>query len=667
MPASKARMLLGQDTNSIVFNAWNRFDPDAFAAVSGTVSGGGFLLLLTPPLADWPSFPDPDKDRVTVYPLPAAQTGGRYLQRLANCVRESDDVLLIEQGRALPVFSTTLGDLEKSRPGDWECRTEDQLAAVRAIEKVALGHRRRPLVITSDRGRGKTSALGIAAAHLLCLGINKIIVTAPRYTVAELVFERVKQLLPEAEFSRGLIVYQNSKIKFIPPDELSLQSPQADLVCVDEAAAIPTALLEKLLRRHARIVFVSTVHGYEGSGRGFAIRFADILSERAPGWKSLQLKTPVRWADNDPLERFVTHALLLDATVSKRPVAADFAAGDCTIERLDRDILAGDKNTLTGLFGLLVQAHYRTSPIDLRHLLDGPNISLYVARDAGEIIATALVAAEGSLDEQISEQIYAGRRRPQGHLLPQTLAVQGGFQQAPGLRYLRILRVAVDARVQRRGLGSALIRAVIADAETNGFDSVGASFSLLPDMLEFWRSSGFQPVLIGMKKNTASAAHSVVVLRGISASGKQLHDIARTRFKQILPHWLSDPLRNLETGIALELLRQAGQLCPLNLNKHERRDLQSFADGQRGYEVNMLPLWKLLCMMLPRVDIVALLSSQECSALIARVMQKRSAVEVAQLAGLDGRAAVTATMRLAIQKIIRHARDNDLWDLNSET
>jgi len=653
MPAAQARTLLGHDTDAVVFNAWSRFDPDAFAAVSGTISGGGFLLLLTPPLDDWPAFSDPDNARVSVYPLPLEQVSGRYLKRLVKQIRESDVLLRIEQGGELPPLKTKNSISATPIPANRECQTVDQLAAVQAIEKVALGHRRRPLVITSDRGRGKTSSLGIAAAHLLKQGLKKLIITAPRYVTAELVFDRVKVLLPEAVFSRGLIVYGDSELVFLPPDELGLQSPQADLICVDEAAAIPASLLEKILRQYARIVFASTVHGYEGSGRGFAIRFKKILDEYTPGWKLLQLKTPIRWSDNDPLESFVSRAMLLDASVSTHQIPADFSVADCIIERLDRDDLAGDERMLSRLFGLLVQAHYRTSPIDLRHLLDGPNISVYVARRAGHIYATALVATEGGLDDDISKQIFAGKRRPQGHLLPQMLIAQGGFSQTGGLRCLRILRIAVDPRVQRRGLGAALLASVSQQAGENGFDYIGASFSLLPGMLGFWRASDFDAVLMGMTKNAASAAHSVVVLKGISDTGKQLNDNARRRFSQILPHWLSDPLSDLDTEISFELLGHCKPPSLPKLTDRDYQDLQSFANGQRGYEVNILSIWKTVSASLFHNGVASVLSERERRVLLAKVIQKRSWLEIADGMGLKGRAEVVSIMRRAIDKMFQ--------------
>ena len=56
---NKATTLLGQQFQAVVFNAHpdNKntiaFDANAFAAVTGTIIGGGYLILLTPDLDQW--------------------------------------------------------------------------------------------------------------------------------------------------------------------------------------------------------------------------------------------------------------------------------------------------------------------------------------------------------------------------------------------------------------------------------------------------------------------------------------------------------------------------------------------------------------------------------------------------------------------------------------
>ena len=330
------------------------------------------------------------------------------------------------------------------------CRTEDQRQAVAAILRAARGRARRPLVIVADRGRGKTAALGIAAGELLGSGMRRILVTAPRLSAVDPLFHHATRRRPEAQAA--------GELRFQAPDALCQAPEPADLLLVDEAAAIPAPLLECLLQAYPRLVFATTIHGYEGTGRGFEVRFRHALERLTPDYRRIALQTPIRWAAADPLEALVARALLLDANPAAD--AGVLAAMPDKVEplRFDRDALVRDEATLSQLFGLLVLAHYQTRPLDLRHLLDGPNLQVHALRQGGHIVATALVASEGGLDQDLAEEIYQGRRRPQGHLLPQTLSAHAGLAVAPTLRWARIVRLAVHPAVQGRGLGRRLLQ-----------------------------------------------------------------------------------------------------------------------------------------------------------------------------------------------------------------
>ncbi len=72
--------------------------------------------------------------------------------------------------------------------------------------------------------------------------------------------------------------------------------PAADLLLVDEAAAIPLYLLNALFSHYHRLVFSSTLHGYEGAGRGFALKFNTVLADKKLLAKQLTLVEPIRWA-----------------------------------------------------------------------------------------------------------------------------------------------------------------------------------------------------------------------------------------------------------------------------------------------------------------------------------------------------------------------------------
>jgi len=105
--------------------------------------------------------------------------------------------------------------------------------------------------------------------------------------------------------------------------------------------------------------------------------------------------------------------------------------------------------------------------------------------------------------------------------------------------------------------------------------------------------------------------------------------------------------------IAFELLCQCKPSSVQKLTDRDYQDLQSFANGQRGYEVNILPVWKVVSASLFRNGVASVLSNLERSVLLTKVIQKRSWSEVADESGLKGRAEVISIMRTAIHKIIQ--------------
>ncbi len=655
LPGARAHRVLGRELDGLVFDAHSGFDPEAFGVAVGALRGGGLLLVLTPPLQDWPRFQDPEHARIAVYPHGPEAVSGRFLARLARVLPAAQGMTLIQQGRALPCPPRPPrpppGSGVAQTQDDDACRTEDQRRAVQAIRRVVRGHRRRPLVLTSDRGRGKSAALGIAAAGLLREGLGRIVVTAPSLETAEPVFRHAARLLPGAHASRGALHGQGGRMVFQAPDALSNTQERADLVLVDEAAAIPTPLLERLLRRHARIVFATTVHGYEGSGRGFALRFQRVLDRLTPQWKAQRLETPIRWAPHDPIEGAVFGALLLAASPAPEGAVAGADLGSCLVQRLDRDALAQDEAALSELFGLLVLAHYRTRPSDLRQLLDGPNVEVWAMRHGGHVAACALVAREGGFDAVIAEAIWAGRRRPRGHLIPQSLATHGGLEQAARLSCARIMRIAVHPALQGRGLGRCLVQAISRHSRQAGMDYLGASFGATQGLLRFWARSGLVPVRVGVTRGAASGSHSVIVLQGLSSRGEALCAEARSRFLVHLPLLLSEPLHDLAPGLAACLLRREAP-PPVALDAQDWRDLVAFGFGLRGYEVSLVPIWRLVCAALADPQASALLDGPALTLVIGKVLQRRAWQVLARELNLPGRAQVLEALRQALRPLI---------------
>lgn len=570
---------LGQTLDFAVVDAFAGFNPNAFGQLSGAIDGGGVLLLLTPPLAQWPDFADPEYASLCVEPYRPEQLRGRYLAHLEHVLRQSAEVLEWQQGRP-PVFPE-LPSVERLATASLPCRSTDQAEAVALILQTAH-HRARPLVLSADRGRGKSAALGIAAAELMQAGKSVIVTAFSRAAIGSLL-ERVQALAPE----------RLEQLSFYRPDELLQAGVEADLLLVDEAATIPTPLLLQLLQRFPRAVFATTLHGYEGNGQGFALRFLHQLRARYPKSVEYRLGTPIRWAAPDPLEQISHRMLLLDVDAGE-PVRAPKNLGFATISQAE---LAVNSEQLRNLFGLLVLAHYRTSPGDLRILLDSPNMRIYQARAGEDLLGCVLLAEEGPLPDALAQAVWAGKRRPRGHLLPQTLIAQEGWQEVAPWRAWRVVRIAVHPAAQQSGIGSRLLQHIEQDALAAGVDYLGASFAASEGLLKFWQGNGFVPLRLGEQRDPVAGSHALLVLKPLTAEVKHWLPAARSWYRRSVLRRLPGGLQDLEAEYLPKLLQGTGNehlggQSPLSAPVWQR--LQGFAQAQRTLESSLLPLIELL-------------------------------------------------------------------------
>jgi len=650
LPASKALAVLGGEHTDVVFDCHEGLDPDVLGAVGGTVRSGGLLILLTPRLTDWPNLVDPGLARLAPHPHGPDAFDGGFIRRLAALLESGNDATVVTQHQPIPALPASIapsdGPAHAAEARD-DCLSDDQRLAVESVLHVVHGHRRRPVVLHADRGRGKSAALGIAAAQLMREGTCRILVTAPRRAAVSALFEQARRILVDADDSGPVLRTGGSSLTFVAPDEL-LRTPQtADLLLIDEAAALPASVLTQLLRRHARIAFATTVHGYEGSGRGFALRFSATLNREAPGWKTITLNTPVRWSTGDPVERLLFRALLLDAQPAPVEAFAGCDRSSCTLERLDRQQLAADEALLGELFGLLVLAHYRTTPGDLRQLLDAPGMEVHVARLNGHVAATMLVMPEGGFDATLAHAIHAGTRRVRGHLLAQSLAAHAGLPEAPVLKGMRVLRIAVHPALRRSGIASGMLEALAKQATGQGIDYLGTSFGAADDLLDFWTSNRFDVVRVGLRREASSGSPALQVLRGLSTAGNALASRAVHRQNLQFPALLGGPLSGLEPALAAALLHPTETGSGSSADPDDLADAVSFAFGQRGADVALPALQRLLpALIATATDSPA---RDERAALIARFMQHRDWKEVAALIHEPGRDRTIERLRTALR------------------
>jgi tRNA(Met) cytidine acetyltransferase len=515
---------------------------------------------------------------------------------------------------------------------------------------VVSGHRRRPLVIASDRGRGKTALLGMAAAELLRQGKSRVLVTAPSVSNIDTLMEHASQLLSDAKRGQHSLIWQQSEIRFVAPDALLADKPAVDLLIVDEAAAIPAQMLEAMLQHYSRVVFASTEHGYEGTGRGFAVRFKKTLDNLTPNWRQIGLTQPVRWAQGDGLEAFSFDALLLDA----EPVNADQLPAESVSQAefamLSKQQLASDETLLREVFGLMVLAHYRTRPSDLQMLLDRDDISLLVLKAQGHVIACAWLMDEAALDDRLAQQVFNGRRRLKGQLLPQTLLAHSGVMNAGRCHYQRIIRIAVHPALQGQGLGSRLLQD-IESYSAGRCDALGTSFALDAALLQFWLNNDYVPVRVGQQADEVSGQRAAILLKALNARAEAVVSQARHGFASAWPYLQLQSHRRLDARLVMQLSRK----LPLSLPHNEDDDLKAlsaFALEMRPFESTEPLLWQWLHQQMA-AGALDKLPAGEQAVLIKKILQGQSFPEVAEALQLEGRKAIIERCRQAVATLIK--------------
>jgi tRNA(Met) cytidine acetyltransferase len=649
----QALIHLGGEQALLIYNAFSGFDPDAFGAISGTLRGGGLLLLLTPPLDRWAEYRDPQSERIAVAncELPIVSP---FFKRLAGILQSDPQVVRLTPEQTGSCVPPAAKCVKIRLPQDQTCRTQDQADAVEGIIHVAKGHRKRPLVLTSDRGRGKSSSLGIAAARLVSDRPRRILVTASRQSAVQTLFEMAAKQLNSIQTGVDTLYHDDGLIQYIAPDLLIAERPVADLVLVDEAATIPTPLLISLLHHYPRIVFATTVHGYEGTGLGFNHRFKKHLDNATPQWREIHLKTPIRWAPFDPLEQLVFRLLALDAEPVQSCEIDHPHADQLTLRFPNQKELGEDENLLQQLFGLLVLAHYRTTPRDLWHLLDGPNLTTVTLSHKQQVVAVALLASEGEFSPDLAMQIWLGRRRPRGHLLAQSLSAHLGIRSASTLKGMRIMRIAVHPAHQNRGFGRHLVTAIKRYVTEQNFDYLGVSFGATGQLIRFWQNNGMQAVRLGVHAGASSSHQSVMFLYALNDAGEALHRQARARYAQQLPALLADSLSHLEADLVGPLIKGIEAPALADLTDQDWLDLATYAFANRGYEYTQSLIQRLALKALSD----ALLDDSDSSLLIMRVLQKQDWKRCAAIQKMAGHKAVDQRLRDIIKTtLVQYASD----------
>jgi tRNA(Met) cytidine acetyltransferase len=616
--AARSRQLLGQSFDAVVLDLHAGAAADTLGRCHGLVRGGGALILCLPPTGCAVRRPE-----LAVHPYTSADVGRRFWRRLEQHLARLDTAPPSEPLEPAP--PAPLGSAE-------------QAGVVQRLLHAFTGAAPRLVALIAERGRGKSSALGLAlaAARATRPGLCARVTASNEDAAVEL----FRFAPPDGD-----------RLRFVAPGELIAAGAEAtsspDVIVVDEAAQLPVATLRALVANHPRatIAFATTTHGYEGTGRGFVLRFLDWLAREPRPCERLGLNEPIRWSAGDPLERFIYDLLALDTEIHTPRVEP----AALLPRRLEPDELARDERLLRSTFGLLIRAHYRTTPADLERLLDAPNLAVYAVIDAGEVLGATLVAREGGLSNADSESLARGEWRIRGHALADTLIVHAGRPDAGELDMLRSVRIATHPELRRRGVARALVEHVHA---AHAPDLFGSVFGATSELLEFRRALGYRLVRVGSSRGASSGEPSVVMVRPVSARARALVDELERDLARNLPLQLELLAADAELGIEPALRRAlraevgaAPALDPIEL----RRRVEIFARGAQTMEAALYALDAFL--RSPDAPLERL-EPQQWRLLERRVLSRQSWRSAAAAAGHPDVPTAMRALRPALRRLI---------------
>ncbi len=589
LASSAVRTLLGQERLHAVYDATDGVDVEALAALAGTLRAGSWLLLLTPPWQSWHQQPDSDSLRWSDCPQPI--TTPNFIHHLQQHLVADSEATLWRQDEPL-----TLAPLPV-RP-QWQAPNGQPTFEQQALLTQLLGAEPGVWVLTAARGRGKSTLAGMLVANtpLTCW------LTGPSRAATEVA----------GEWAQG-------RAQFWAPDALLAHCREHDVsdvgwLLVDEAATIPGPLLQQLVNHFPRILLTTTVQGYEGTGRGFLLKFCAGLPEFQP----LELQQPMRWAPGDALERVIDNALLFNEL-------PPWQATDkrISITGAEQRALCADPQRLRRFYALLSSAHYRTSPLDLRRLMDAPGMHFGLAQVEEEVVGALWLVDEGGLSAELAHEVWAGRRRPRGNLVAQSLAAHGGQWWAPTLRSRRITRIAVLPTMRQQGIARRLIEQQRQQAQ--GLDYLSVSFGYTEPLWRFWQSCGFELARIGSKIEASSGCYSVMAILPLSEQGEALRHAAH---KHLARDW-----RWLQPRIDLQL-EITGDDGDTRLGEDDWRELAGFAFAHRPLEASLGALQRLL-----------LASALPLPALRLHLQQQTTSAGCVELLGFSGQKALLRRWR----------------------
>ncbi|QRV74159.1 GNAT family acetyltransferase [Ceratobasidium sp. AG-Ba] len=549
----ESHKILGNTYGMCVLQDFEAITPNLLARTIETVEGGGLVVLLLKTMSSLKQLYTMTMDvharyRTSSHDSVTARFNERFILSLASC---DDCLVLDDELNVLPIsrgkdiesideaeekgkekqIESELNEVKDSladtKPiGDLIklAKTIDQAKALLTfVEAIAEKTLSSTVTLTAARGRGKSAALGMAIAAALAHGYSNIFVTSPSpenlKTLFAFIFKGMDALGYEEhldydimqstnpEFNKAIVrvnVFREHRqtIQYIQPQDAHVLG-QAELVIIDEAAAIPLPIVRNLLGPYL-VFMASTINGYEGTGRSLSLKLIQQLREstrptiaksgdddatsstskskkpvngtgvKARTLREIKLETPIRYGPGDKIEKWLHSVLCLDATVVSRGISGAGCPhpSKCELFYVNRDTLfsynPASEVFLQRMMALFVASHYKNSPNDLQLMSDAPAHHLFVLlpplKDDETTLPDPLVVLQVALEGNISkgailESLSRGMRSG-GDLIPWLMSQQFQDNNFAELSGARIVRIATHPDYASMGYGSRALKAL---------------------------------------------------------------------------------------------------------------------------------------------------------------------------------------------------------------
>ncbi|KAI5304942.1 killer toxin resistant protein [Ascosphaera pollenicola] len=546
--------ILGNTYGMCILQDFEALTPNLLARTVETVEGGGLVILLLKSMKSLKQLYTLTMDVHSRYRTEAhddvvARFNERFILSLGSCdsclvVDDELNVLPISGGKNVKPLPPAEGSEEERYPHKKELkqiketlvdtqpvgplvqltRTVDQAKALLTfVDAIAEKTLRSTVTLTAARGRGKSAALGVAVAAAVAHGYSNIFITSPSpenlKTLFEFVFKGFDALgyVDHADytilqstnpgFNKAIVrvnIHRSHRqtIQYIQPQD-AYALGQAELLVIDEAAAIPLPMVRKLMGPYL-VFMASTINGYEGTGRSLSLKLIQQLREQSrgavkndddveidrksgksekseknvTGGRSLReftLSEPIRYAPGDSVEKWLNKVLCLDATLPKSKINTQGTPhpSQCELLHVNRDTLFSfhpvSEKFLQQMMALYVASHYKNSPNDLQLMSDAPAHQLFVLVPPVDPNSTRLpdplvviqIALEGRISRQSVLNSLSRGQRAGGDLIPWLVSQQFQDEDFATLSGARIVRIATNPDYLGMGYGARALELLV--------------------------------------------------------------------------------------------------------------------------------------------------------------------------------------------------------------